>query len=283
MSATNNSDTSTSFEAGRTGNVAFQALTAFAGTFTPQQVRVRMTGPHLMGSPSTIWRRTTIQHSNADGFYCLYACERTGQAIWVPCVDFFVTNRPRGTQHTGTVMDYLFSQRTRAVVPEGYGIHSTGRTASGENGNILRPRGNHGSIVGRPERGGPTRLHRFNPLVRPEPAAAGAGRRRKVVRRERRLRERGLDNPPPPPPTIATNINAATTSTVRGDVNSNNEGGSKQHHQQKQPCLPSSQPSPSTTAIIGQVVMVHRNNWPRSTSLTKSNTPKNCIWPLRPM
>ncbi len=183
---------STSLEDGRTGDGILRALIPFAGTFTPEHVRAWMAGPRLMGPPSTIWRRATIQNSNVDGAFCLYVCERTGEAIWVPCGEYFVANRPRGAQPLGTLMDYLFSQRTRAVGPEGYGIHHTGRTSSGENGNIRRPRGNHASMVVRPERAGSIRQHRFNPLVPPEPAAAGTGSRRTVARRERRLRGRGL-------------------------------------------------------------------------------------------
>ncbi len=50
-------------------------------------------------------------------------------------------------------------------------------------------------MVGRPERGRSTRLHRFNPLVRPEPAAAETESTRTIARWERRVRARGLQTP----------------------------------------------------------------------------------------
>ena len=112
---------------------------------------------------------------------CFYVCERTGEAIWVPWGKYFVVNRTRGAQPTGTVMGYLFSQRTRVVGPESYGFHHTGRTTSGKGENIRRPIGNHASMVGRPERGRSTRVHGFNPLVRSEIAAAVTGSTRTIV------------------------------------------------------------------------------------------------------
>ncbi|CAF1328116.1 unnamed protein product [Adineta ricciae] len=189
--------------------VDFRALVSFSGGYSPEQVRGGLSGPHLGGHPSIIWRKTTIYHSNQDGSYCLYACERSGAAMWVPVGDLFVANRPLGSQASGSLMDYILSDRRRQTVgPTGYGFHSTGRTTSGENGNIRRPLGTHASVMRREPA---TRLHRHNPLVRPEPVAAGAGSRRTVARRERRerLRAHHPEAPPPPPTTTTTTTTSA--------------------------------------------------------------------------
>ena len=200
---------------GGVGDVAgLPALIPFSGTISPTQVRSRMGGPNLNGPPATIWRRTTIQHSNADGSYCLYACERTGEAMWVPNGEYFVADRPRGAQPSGTVMDYLLSPSRQTMGPEGYGFHHARRNVSDENGNIRGPRNHHANMIARTERAEPTRLHRFNPLARPEPAAAGTGSRRTVARRERRDQLRELHRLPPPPPPATTS--ASSTSTVVG-------------------------------------------------------------------
>ncbi len=218
----NRPSSSVSGNEGRVGDEALQALIPFSGALSPDQVRSRMVGPILNGPPAAIWRRTTIQHTNADGVFSLYACERTGQAMWVPVGDFFVADKPQGAQPTGSVMDYLLSQRRHSARPEGYGIVHTGRTSSGQNGNIHQPRGNHASMLHRPERAGATRLHRFNPLVRQEPAPAGTGSRRTVARRERREKVRTLrPNPPSPPPPTATSTSVADGANGQGAGNGN--------------------------------------------------------------
>lgn len=186
------------------GDAAFHALIPFSGGLSPGEVRSRMAGPNLNGPPSTIWRRTTIQHSNADGSFCLYACERTGEALWIPVGEYFVADRPRRAQQAGTIMDYLLSPGRTAIRPEGYRAHHTGRITSGENANIRQPSDDHGRMAGCPERSGATRLHRFNPMSRPVPATAGMGSRRTVARRERRDRVRESHNPLPPTPSTAT-------------------------------------------------------------------------------
>jgi hypothetical protein len=60
------------------------ALIPFSGAISPSQVRQQMVGPILNGPSAAIWRRTTISYTSADGSFCLYACERTDQAMWVP-------------------------------------------------------------------------------------------------------------------------------------------------------------------------------------------------------
>ena len=206
----------TSGNEGVVGDVALQALIPFPGAFTPQQVRSRMVGPNLNGPPVAIWRRTTISNSNGDRAYCLYACERTGEAMWVPTGEYFVADRPRGAQPVGTVMDYLLSQRQQTAGPGGYGIHHAGRTLPGENGNIHRPRNNHASMVGSSRRNGHTRLHRLSHPARQEPAEAGSGSRRTVTRRDRRDRVREEHHPLPPPPPVTTGATSTSTSTVAG-------------------------------------------------------------------
>ena len=120
----------------------------------------------------------------------------------MPVGDFFVANRPLGSQASGSLMDYILSDRRRQTVgPTGYGFHSTGRTTSGENGNIRRPLGTHANVI---RREAATRLYRHNPLVRSEPVAAGAGSRRTVARRERRERLRAHHPEALPPTTIST-------------------------------------------------------------------------------
>jgi hypothetical protein len=203
---------------GPAGDAALKALIPFSGDLAPEQVRNRMGGPNLNGPPAAIWRKTTIQHSNADGSYCLYACERTGEAMWVPVGDYFVADRPQGGQRAGTIMDHLVNQRQAAVRPEGYGVHHVGRTFYGENGNIRGPRNNRANMVGGAQRGGATRSHRFNPLVRQEPAVAGTGSRSTVARRERREKERDARQPPQPPVTSATTTRTRTSSAVVGDI-----------------------------------------------------------------
>ncbi|CAF1544350.1 unnamed protein product [Adineta ricciae] len=198
-------------------DVAFQALIPFSGAFSPTQVRGQLVGPILNGPPTSIWRRTTISHSNADGSFCLYACERTGQAMWIPNGDHFVADRSQSGQSSGTVMDYLFSRSTQAVGPRGYDFYHTGRTVSGENRNIHRPRNTHASMIERSERTGSTRLIRFSPMARHEPSAAGRGTRRTAARRERRenaYNSGGTTTPQQPPITRLTIATAATTTTV---------------------------------------------------------------------
>lgn len=236
--------------------MAFHALIPFSGALSPDLVRSRMAGPNLNGPPATIWRRTTIQHSNADGSFCLYACERTGEALWVPVGEYFVGDRPRGAQPAGTIMDHLFSHGSRAFRPEGYGIHHTGRIAGGENGNIRRPRSDHASTVGRPEIARATRPHRFNPLVRLEPAAAGTGSRRTVARRDRRDRARGLDKPPQPPPP-GTISNSTTTSTVGGGNAQGHESGYVNGVHKESGDTTASQTPP---LVIPTITIYNRNN-----------------------
>ncbi len=177
---------STASNDGGEGEAALKALIQFPGTYTPAQVRERMVGPILNAPPAAIWRRTTISHSNPDGCFSLYACERTGEAMWVPTGEYFVANRARGAQPSGTIMDYLFSQRTQSVAPEGYGIHHADNAVFGENGNIRRPKNNHASMMGRSYRADAARLHRFNSLARQEPAVAGTGSKKMAARRARR-------------------------------------------------------------------------------------------------
>ena len=211
---------------GEGGDAAsLSALIPFSGAFSPEQVRSQMANPNLSGQPTTIWRRTTIRHANADGSYCLYACERIRQAMWVPDGEYFVADRSRGAQLAGTVMDYVLSQGRQAFRPESCGMHSTDRTSSGENENIRQPRNNRASRVDRAERVWPTRLHRFNPLVRSKPAAAGMESSRTVARRERRKRVRAVQNPLPPPTTTrSTESRGNGQPNGKVNVNPNNQG-----------------------------------------------------------
>ncbi|CAF1480885.1 unnamed protein product [Rotaria sp. Silwood1] len=162
--------------------------------------------------------------------------------MWVPSGEYFVADRPRGGQQTGTVMDYLVAQGSRADRPESYGIHNTGRTAFGENGDIPRPRANHASMVGRVERPAATRSYRFNPLVRPEPATAGMGSRKTVARRERRERLRAVRNPPPPP-----TINVTTTTTTTPASGGAIQGGDDANGNSNNEAGPTPPPTPATT------------------------------------
>jgi len=238
-SISNRDDSASSGNDRRVGDVALHALIPFSGAFSPENVRTRMAGPSFNGRPGAIWRKTTIQHSNAEGSYCLYACERTGEAMWVPNGEYFVADQLQGAQPLGTVMDYLLSQRLQTVRPGGYGFHHAGRTVSGENGNIRRPRNNHVSLVERPGRTEATRLHRFNPLARQEPAVAGTGSKKTVARRERREKAREANQHPTPPPTPTV----TTTTTAPSKPPST-------PRQSTAPPIPSPAPrsSPSTTS-----------------------------------
>ena len=180
MTPTSNAQNSAvSGDDGVTRDVAFQALSPFSGAFSPTQVLEQLVGSILNGPPTSIWRRTTISHSNADGSFCLYACERTGEAMWVPNNEHFVADRSQSGQSSGTVMDYLFSRSGQTVGSRGYGFHHTGRTVFGQNRNIHRPRNIHASMVDRSERTGSTRSNRFSPMARDEQSAAGMGPERR--------------------------------------------------------------------------------------------------------
>ena len=185
-----------------------------------------MTGPNLNGPPASIWRRSTIQHSNTDGSFCLYTCERTGEVVWMLVGEFFVADRPRGVQPTGTVMIYLFSQRQQTIRPSGYGFHHTGRFVSGSsNGNIRRPISNQAYMVYRAARAGATRTHHSNHLAPQKPAVAGTGTRRTVVSRERRDKARELHHPllpQSPPKTTASTTSSSTV--VDGDLQDHGDG-----------------------------------------------------------
>lgn len=76
------------------GDAAVPALIPFSGAFSPEQVKTRMVGLSFNGPPGTIWRKTTFEHSNADGSYRLYVCEGTREAILVPNGEYFVADRP---------------------------------------------------------------------------------------------------------------------------------------------------------------------------------------------
>ncbi|UJR24361.1 hypothetical protein I4U23_005738 [Adineta vaga] len=224
MSSTTNSSTPVRSSDREVSDVVFRTLTPFSGTFSPEAVRGGLSGPRVGGPPSTIWRRAAMNHSNSDGFYCRYMCERTGEAMWVPNGEFFVANRPQGVQEgRGSLMDYLLTERRQAVGAIGYGYHHSGRNASSENGNIRRPRSTHTSVMRRPET---TRLHRHNPLVRTEPAVAGAGSMRTVDRRERRERVRELHHPlAPTPPTITPPSTSSAASEVVDNSIEEEDGG----------------------------------------------------------
>jgi hypothetical protein len=71
--STNNNTASTSSENGRTDDVVLR------------------------------WNLYSRAGSNGDGSLCLYDCERTGEAIWVPYGEYLVTNRPRGTRPSATL------------------------------------------------------------------------------------------------------------------------------------------------------------------------------------
>jgi len=86
----------------------FAALIPFSGALTPEYVKERMVGPTLEGPPGAVWRRTNITHTNMDESFILYASERTGQAMWIPCGDHFMANRPHSDQPPATtIMDCL--------------------------------------------------------------------------------------------------------------------------------------------------------------------------------
>ncbi|UJR18850.1 hypothetical protein I4U23_021978 [Adineta vaga] len=215
MTPTSNAQNSAvSGDDGVARDVAFQALSPFSGAFSPTEVREQLVGPILNGPPTSIWRRTTISHSNADGSFCLYACERTGEAMWVPSGEHFVADRSQRGQSTGTVMDYLFSRSGQTTGPRGYGFHHTGRTVSGENRNVHRPRNIHASMVDRSERTGSTRLIRFSPMACHQPSAAGMGTRRTIARRERRENARSSGGTTTPQPPVTPSTNSTTTTTV---------------------------------------------------------------------
>lgn len=90
-----NHSTVTMRNEGAAGDVAdLPALIPFSGAISPSEVRQQMVGPILNSTPMAIWRKTTILHSTPDGTFCLYARERTGQAMWVPSGEYFVADRP---------------------------------------------------------------------------------------------------------------------------------------------------------------------------------------------
>ncbi|CAF1638153.1 unnamed protein product, partial [Adineta ricciae] len=170
------------------GDAVLTALIPFSGEFSPEQVRRGLRGPILSDPPAAIWRRTTFTHTTSDGAFCLYACERTGQAMWVPSGDYFVADRPRGVQPAGTVMDYLLSQRRQVELSSGYGITHVKYTKPREDGNIRRARRHmlgmrgvpSGNMVSRPP-------HRHNPIARPQPSAPGAGSQKTSERLDKLL------------------------------------------------------------------------------------------------
>lgn len=210
------------------GDGALQALIPFSGAFTPTEVRERMVGPIFDGPATAIWRKTTITHTNADGFFSLYACERTGKAMWVPSGESFVANRPRGASPAGTVMDYLFSQRQPTRRSESYGINYVSPVRSSQHGKAQGPRAHQSNIAVGVSRGSATRPpHRFNPIARPEPSEPGTGSKQTVSRRERR--ERLRENHSRAPQLTETHnthsaaVPDASTSTNAGSVASPND------------------------------------------------------------
>lgn len=60
---------------------ALKALIPFSGSLSPESVRDRMSCPTLNGPSGAVWRRTTIRHVTSARAFCLYACERTGEAM----------------------------------------------------------------------------------------------------------------------------------------------------------------------------------------------------------
>ncbi len=185
----NRDNSSISGNDGGADDPALKALIPFSGAYSPHQIRSRMAGPSLNGPTGAIWTRTTIQYSNADGSFCLYACERTGEAMWVPSGEYFAADRSRGAQSRGTVMDYLVSQRQRAQRPAGYGIHHVKPLTPSNNWIRQGPKRYAAKMMVR------TSLQAasgscFNPIARSEPSNVGAASRRTVARRERREKGR---------------------------------------------------------------------------------------------
>ena len=163
---------------GVVGDVAgLPALIPFSGAISASEVRQQMVGPILSGPPMAIWRKTTIVNSTPDGAFSLYACERTGQAMWVPSGEYFVADKPRGAQPRGTVMDYLSFQRPQTGRPSGYTQHSARQ--------VPQPRRHLTSIVRHRPIAAATGP-RYNPIGPAPPRPAGSGTRRTITRRERR-------------------------------------------------------------------------------------------------
>ena len=163
-----------------------------------------------------VWRRTTISHVTTAGAFCLYACERTGEAIWIPSGDYFVADRSQETP-TGTIMDYLVHQRRSDTRPTGYGFHRSCSTANtqAQRFGVQRPgpmRNHIHYLASRP-------YNRHDPLARPEPRPAGTGSQRTVSRRVRRDRASGVHQPVPPTPASLTPPPSTTPSTTTSPPN----------------------------------------------------------------
>ena len=199
------------------------ALIPFSGAISPTKVWQQMVNPILNSPPMAIWRKTTIAHSTPDGSFCLYACERTGQVMWVPSGDHFVADRPQGVQPRGTVMDYLSFQGHQIGRPSGYGLHRVSQAPSSRRylTNIVR----HRSFAA-------TTGPRYSPMAVATPKPAGSGTHRTIARRERRqkCRERFFQPTTPPP---ATSINPPETPV--------------QNSTSSEPAIPSTPPSTITT------------------------------------
>ena len=206
---------------------ALRALIPFSGALSPEAVRARMVSPALNGPSGAVWRRTPITQANADGAFCLYACERTGEAMWIPTGDFFVADRSQGPPN-GSIMDFLVPQRRsdgRLVgrSHDSYGFTSHTSLPHGRR-EVHRP----GPIRTRPSFLATRPSNRHNPVARPEPRPAGTGSRRTVARRERRDRasaaHQQAEGTPPtstttmPPPTSTTTLTPPPEITERAET-----------------------------------------------------------------
>ena len=190
----NTHSTASNGDEGAVGDVAgLPALIPFSGAISPSEVRQLMVGLNLNGPPMAIWRKTTIAHSTPDGSFSLYACERTGQAMWVPSGEHFVADRPRGVQPRGTVMDYLAFRGNQTGRPSGYGLQRVSQVPSPRRHltNVVRHRPLAAAT-------GP----RYSPMAA---APAGTGTRRTVRRRERRQKcQEEISPQTPPAPATST-------------------------------------------------------------------------------
>ena len=160
-----------------------------------------------------LWRRT-ISHVNIDGAYILYACDQTGEVMWIPSCDFFVANRSQEAP-TRSIMDYLVNQRRTDERPVGYGFHWLRSMNQSVNAHVQR-RGNclgsvrtHGcTLAARP-------LRRHDPLAHPESHPSETGSRRMMSRRKRRERLMAARLPQHQTLPSSTNTTTPTDSTAQ--------------------------------------------------------------------
>ncbi|CAF1063695.1 unnamed protein product [Adineta steineri] len=190
---------------------ALIAMIPFSGALSPDTARSLMAGPTLNGPSGAIWRRTSISHSNINGTFCLYACDRTEQGMWIPSGDFFVSDRSQETP-VGSIMDYLIDQQGSDRRSTDYGFHQSSSMNRSTNVHIQRsqvrrsgPVRNRGCLsLSRPS-------NRPNLLAPPEPRPPGRGSRRSFARRERREQLPEVHNMPA---SSITNTNITSSNDV---------------------------------------------------------------------